>query len=366
MTEDVAAGPDSTRNARGNARAEAEHQREVVMLQALGYVGINAGNLDDWDRYATGLLGMQKVDTARSARAFRMDDRRQRLVVEQDGDGAGLAYTGWEVADAAALVALGARLEASGIAVAHGSRALADERRVAGLIVFHDPLGNRIEACHGAEVTGEPFRPGRPISGFRTGPLGMGHVVLTVESVDAVLPFYVDVLGFRLSDYITKPFKAYFLHVNPRHHSLALIETGRNGLHHLMAELLNLDDVGQGYDVALGLTDNIASTLGRHTNDFVTSFYSWTPSGFMFEYGWGGRHVDLDTWQAEEMHQGPSLWGHDRTWLDEERQAAARAIRAKVAADGIHQPVQVLEGNHVLMPGTCGWWDGARRQGSGD
>ena len=40
------------------------------------------------------------------------------------------------------------------------------------------------------------------------------------------MAFYVDVLGFGLSDYITKPFRAYFFHVNARHHSLALIETG--------------------------------------------------------------------------------------------------------------------------------------------
>ena len=46
-------------------------------------------------------------------------------------------------------------------------------------------------------------------------------------------------------DYIAKPFRAYFFHVNARHHSLALIETGKNGMHHLMVELFSLDDVGQ-------------------------------------------------------------------------------------------------------------------------
>jgi len=58
--------------------------------------------------------------------------------------------------------------------------------------------------------------------------------VLTVENIDAVMPFYVDLLGFGLSDYMMKPFRAYFFHVNARHHSLALIETGKNGMHHLM------------------------------------------------------------------------------------------------------------------------------------
>src|SRR5215831_2928514 len=102
---------------------------------------------------------------------------------------------------AKALDDLAARLEQHGVEVARGARALADERRVRDLIVFNDPLGNRLEAFHGAETTSDPFAPGRSLSGFRTGPLGLGHVVLNVENVDQVLPFYREVLGFRLSDY---------------------------------------------------------------------------------------------------------------------------------------------------------------------
>ena len=40
----------------------------------------------------------------------------------------------------------------------------------------------------------------------------------------------------------------------------------------------------------------IATTFGRHYNDQVHSFYSWSPSKFMFEYGWGGRTIDIDNW----------------------------------------------------------------------
>ena len=138
----------------------------------------------------------------------------------------------------------------------------------------------------------QPFRPGRSISGFRTGPLGMGHAVFHVKNIDDLLGFYRDVLGFGVSDYILTPFRAYFLHINPRHHSVALIETGRQDLHHLMIELYSLDDVGQGYDIALGEPERIATTLGRHPNDCVTSFYLRSPSGFMLEYGCGRERSD--------------------------------------------------------------------------
>src|SRR5437660_1606061 len=127
----------------------------------------------------------------------------------------GARFFGWEGAAGTALDARAARLESAGVAVAAEPQTLADARRVRALISFHDPAGNRLEAFHGAEVDDTPFSPGRSISGFRTGPLGLGHVVLTVANIEPVMKFYVDVLGFGLSDYIEKPFRAYFFHVNP-------------------------------------------------------------------------------------------------------------------------------------------------------
>ena len=173
------------------------------------------------------------------------------------------------------------------------------------------------------------------------------------------MKFYVEVLGFRLSDYIEKPFRAYFFHVNARHHSLALIETGRNGMHHLMVELFSLDDVGQSYDVALA-EDRVNVTLGRHTNDLMTSFYAKTPSAFMIECGWGGREIDPANWQPVEMFHGPSLWGHERVWLPEKDRTVAREMRMNAAREGLRAPVQVMEGNYKLMSGTCAWWDGVK------
>ena len=330
-----------------------------MSIEALGYVGVHAKSLEDWAGFGEKFLGMQLVDKSRGSLAFRMDDRKQRLVVAGDG-GEGVAFFGWEVADAATLDRLAADLEAKGIAVTRGTRALADERRVKDLIAFSDPVGNRLEIFHGAETTSEPFSPGRNISGFRTGPLGMGHAVLHVKDINDAIPFYRDVLGFRLSDYMTKPFNAYFFHANPRHHSIAFIETGRNATHHLMVELFNLDDVGQGYDLALGVEGRIGVTLGRHINDEVTSFYSNSPSGFMVEYGWGGRVIDVDNWQTQEVTFGPSLWGHDRMWMTPEGRIEARKIRVAAAATGLRKPVNVIEGNFERMAGVCPWWDGVR------
>ena len=200
-------------------------------VQALGYVGIGTDALDDWSAFATGLLGMQQTDIGNTARAFRMDDRKQRLILDRGPARTARAYFGWEVADAAALDALAARLEAAGVAVSAASRRRWPiERGVRG--------ADRVRRSRSATGSRRSTAPRSPtsrsgpagaISGFRTGPLGMGHAVLTARDVTPVLRFYRDVLGFRLSDFQREPFRAYFLHVNRRHHSLALIETGMTG-----------------------------------------------------------------------------------------------------------------------------------------
>src|SRR5947209_10692074 len=148
-----------------------------MALLGLGYAGFGSDALEDWRQFGSGLVGLQAVERGNALLAFRMDDRKQRVVIDR-AMGEGARFFGWEVADAGELDALAARLEGAGVAVTAEPQTLADNRRVRALISFRDPAGNRLEAFHGAEIDETPFKPGRSISGFRTGPLGLGHVVL--------------------------------------------------------------------------------------------------------------------------------------------------------------------------------------------
>ena len=94
-------------------------------MQALGYVGFGSADLDGWRQFGTGLVGLQAVERSASLLAFRMDDRKQRIVIDRAmPDGA--RFFGWEVADAAALDALAARLEAAEIDVTAEPQTLAE------------------------------------------------------------------------------------------------------------------------------------------------------------------------------------------------------------------------------------------------
>ena len=97
--------------------------------RALGYLGVNAKSLADWADYATRLAGMQIADKAGGSMALRMDDRKQRLVIEENG-GDGVAYFGWEMDDAEALGAFCATLDKAGVkaAMEFASVTIADHR----------------------------------------------------------------------------------------------------------------------------------------------------------------------------------------------------------------------------------------------
>ncbi len=309
-------------------------------ILSLGYIGIRSNQLDDWTGFSVNQLGMSLLDGAGKNRSFRMDDHKQRFIVS-DEPGDTLAFIGWEVATSSDLSQLASAVEEHGYPVTMASQSLCDRRFVSQMIYFDDPDGNRVELFFNPMKDTEPFKPGRAISGFKTGAYGMGHAVLHATDVESLLVFYRDVLGFSVSDYGLSPYPMYFFHVNGRHHSFAVIGTGSLGFHHFMVEYNNLDDVGQGYDLAQMEPDKIAYTLGRHTNDYMTSFYANTPSGFFIESGWGGRIIDQLTWEPHETFVGPSFWGHERLHLPEDKRKTLRDMRLQAAKDGLQAPMLV-------------------------
>jgi hypothetical protein len=76
-----------------------------MQIDALGYVGIQTADLEQWATYGTRFLGMQLVGKSYGTLALRMDDRKQRVIVHA-GEGEGVSFYGWEVAGAAALEGL--------------------------------------------------------------------------------------------------------------------------------------------------------------------------------------------------------------------------------------------------------------------
>lgn len=289
-----------------------------MSVASLGYIGIEASDLKAWDDYMTGFLGLMRGRSNGASARYRMDERAFRFQIDQ-GKSDDISFIGLEVETWDGMRALREKLDREGVKYAPASDNLKAERGVRDLIVLTDPAGLQVEIYVGATaLTSVPFSSPAGVSGFLTGEQGAGHVVLASDKMDEVRDFYTRLLGFKLSDTIGMAISPEFTlllefyHCNPRHHTLALAPMpAPKRLHHFMVEMATMDDVGFAMDriEKCGVTQT--TTLGKHSNDQMVSFYAATPSGFDVEVGTAGIAVHDEVWRVTH-HEVTSMWGHKR------------------------------------------------------
>jgi 3,4-dihydroxy-9,10-secoandrosta-1,3,5(10)-triene-9,17-dione 4,5-dioxygenase len=297
-------------------------------IKSLGYIKIQTADIDRWRSFAFDVLGFaQGSGPEEDALYLRMDERPARIIVVP-GDSDQVVHVGWEVRDGAALQRVRQKLEHGGVAVKPLSIKEADARRVEGAIAFTDPTGTTTEVFFGPALDHSPIVT--PFGArFVTGTQGLGHVVLPTKDPAGAFSFYTDMLGFLPRGAMRLPappefgpLRIRFLGVNERHHSMALCPAphgGAPGLVHIMVEVDSLDVVGRALDRVAEAGFSLSSTLGRHTNDKMISFYVRAPGGWDIEFGTDGKKVDEAHYTAEEI-TSDSYWGHD--WSGTEPLAA--------------------------------------------
>jgi 2,3-dihydroxybiphenyl 1,2-dioxygenase len=292
-------------------------------LKSLGYVKVQTSDIPRWRRFAFEVLGFAEgsgPDT--EALYLRMDERAARIIVVP-GDVDKIVTVGWEVRDHAALQRVKSALDGAGVPFKELSHEETDARRVEAAIAFDDPAGTSTEVFHGAVLDHSPVVT--PFGAkFVTGEQGLGHVVLPALDVPGLFEFYTEVLGFVSRGAFRVPtppefgpIRVRFLGINERHHSLAICPamTIRDpGLIHLMVEVDSLDTVGQALDRVNKDGFQLSSTLGRHTNDKMVSFYVRAPGDWDIEFGTDGMRVDENHYTAEEI-TADSYWGHE--WVSD-------------------------------------------------
>lgn len=289
-------------------------ERGTAKVIGLGYLIIDATDLESWKFFASDLLGLQVDSLAPEQLVLRMDEAAYRLDIRKASSDK-VNTIGWEVRGQGDLDELAARLEEQGFAVKRGDPDAVAERRVSGLIEFDDPDGQRVELFYGLQQHRERFVSPTGAR-FVTGTGGLGHVFQMVSDRESYDALYLKLLGFKLSDYIdfVPGVYATFTHANSRHHSYAYAHVPDVPAHimHVMFEVDELDLIGRAWDKVQDGGAPIKATLGKHSNDEMISFYVQSPSGFQIEYGYGGKVIDEDTWKPVR-YSSASYWGHKRS-----------------------------------------------------
>ncbi|TDD35056.1 2,3-dihydroxybiphenyl 1,2-dioxygenase [Actinomadura sp. KC06] len=296
----------------------------MTQIRGLGYLKVQTRHVERWREFALDGLGFAEGGGPDPGGLYlRMDERRARLAV-LPGDSDKVLAVGWEVRDQYALAAVREAVEKAGTAVTALTPDEAAERDAEEVIAFTDPGGTPVEVFFGPVLDHSPLRTGFAQK-FVTGAMGMGHVVLPTPNFAETVTFYNEVLGFLPRGAMKVgggKVRIRFMGVNQRHHSLAICPAphgGDPGLVHLMVEVDSLDAVGIALDAVTAKGFSISSTLGRHTNDKMVSFYVRAPGGWDIEYGCEGMLVDETYYTAEEITKD-SYWGHD--WSGSEPLAA--------------------------------------------
>jgi catechol 2,3-dioxygenase-like lactoylglutathione lyase family enzyme len=169
---------------------------------------------------------------------------------------------------------------------------------------FFSPDGLPLEVSAGVER-----RTPRQLLRWEGIPQKISHIVLHSPDHRTMVQFFVDVLGFRVSDWLGD-FMC-FLRCNTAHHRLAILP-GPPCLNHVAYDMLTVDDMMAGIRRLKKAGTDILWGPGRHTAGNNTFSYFTTPNGFAVEYSSELEHVDFDA-HVDQVHvPGPTTmdqWG---------------------------------------------------------
>ncbi|MBL0420651.1 VOC family protein [Ramlibacter sp. AW1] len=164
--------------------------------------------------------------------------------------------------------------------------------------------------CAALNTWGSRKRVDQPSPAYeRATPIEVGHVVLFVTDLKSTTDFYIQKLGFVLSDQY--PERGSFLRCSPEggHHDLFLLQPpqSRKGLNHVAFAVRDIHEVfGGGMNMSrLGWETELGP--GRHPISSAIFWYFVSPAGGLVEY-----YTDEDeltaSWKPRDITPGPTVF----------------------------------------------------------
>jgi len=140
-------------------------------------------------------------------------------------------------------------------------------------------------------------------------PEKISHVVFHSPQHKEITQWFIDVLGFRLSDWIGDFMS--LVRCNSAHHRIAFLP-GPACLNHIAYDMPDVNEMMRGLKrLRRGGNDTVWGP-GRHTAGDNTFAYFVTPAGFAVEYTSELEEIDEASWQPRTFEPAPDImdqWG---------------------------------------------------------
>jgi catechol 2,3-dioxygenase-like lactoylglutathione lyase family enzyme len=274
----------------------------VIRLRKIDHVCLRVADVADATRRYSLQFGLTVREQSADRATLACDYEPYSLELVRTGDESalGFAHCAWQLRKSVDLDAARAHLRSTG----------ADWEDRGDLLSVRDPEGFEHQIVpFGQEEDRRPAiaRATTTLPGLR--PRKLGHINRLTGDIEAATAFYRDVLGMEVSDWLGDA--GTWLHCNPEHHQMALVNVGYAHFHHIAFDYYD-------FGTLRSLFDNLAQHgrwLGwgpvRHgIAQNICGYARITEEPLFVEC-----YVDME--QLEDEHE-PRQWPDDRfssnTW----------------------------------------------------
>ncbi|MCC6890374.1 MAG: VOC family protein [Hyphomicrobiales bacterium] len=277
----------------------------TARVTGLRSVEFGVPNLTQSAAFYSAVWGLEPVVADGDSIHLRANGAEHHAVTLRERPAPALLGVHFAAANREAVDALYARLKALGVEV---SAAAAELPRSAGGgygFRFSTPEG------HALNVSSDVSRH-EIATKDRSKPNKLSHVVLNTADIDRQTAFFVDVLGFKLSD---KTDMMEFVRCSADHHSIAMARGSGPSLNHCAYELENIDGLMRGAGRMQKHGFKVEWGIGRHGPGDNVFGYFIEPNGFVVEYTTEVEQVDEATYQPHDAEywrnfpMRPCRWG---------------------------------------------------------
>jgi catechol 2,3-dioxygenase len=265
---------------------------KTMLYSTMSHISLNTPDPTKLAQFYKRVLGMNQEPNS-PGEAIRLGWGRGHYAVELVQGTRGLGHFAFEIVDGAGQTELEARLAAAGLTFerANTDTSLPNE------IVLTDPDGNILK------FHGEVDRSGERSFGLR--PERIQHIALATPDVSRLMNFYVDVLGFRVSDAMGDD-EFVWLRSDHFHHSLALAQRkNQRGLDHYSFDISGWNDFKVWCDHLAREKVPVLWGPGRHGpgNNLFIMFRDG--DGSLVEFS-----AEMELYWDDVSHVIPKQWQH--------------------------------------------------------